>query len=270
MYNQVKSISEGSVIIERVKELKGKRNSPAYISNDVLAEGIGYSGRSVKAWLAGQNPFPVDALLKMCDFFQCDIGYLTGEIDTPRHITADICEETGLSEEAANALRQIAGKIPAVISDESGSRHETVYIQNSRKGSFYSFLIERHQQLFQPIMKILDYEDKLQQVKEQGDYEVILEAYKIASRLDESQQKEGFESEMRRYYAQKADNIATADEKTKNHIIEGCMLANAGLFEALQFADSSSNNRKVLEFSTYDVYLDIVKEFIKREEANAK
>lgn len=262
MCNQNNTISEGNIIIERVKRLKGKRNSPAYISNVTLAENIGYSERSVKAWLAGQNPFPVDALLKICDFFQCDIGYLTGEIDTPRHITADICKETGLSEEAVNALRQIAGKTPSVISDESGSRHEIVYIQNPREGSFYSFLIERHQQLFQPIMKILDYEDKLQRAKEQGDYEIILEAYKTASRLHESQQKEGFESEMRRYYTQKADDIAIADKKL---IIAGCMLVNAGLFEALQFANCSSNSRKVLEFSAYDVYLDIVKEFIKRE-----
>ena len=106
MYNQsnATSTSRENRIIDRVKELKGKRNSTAYTSNDALANAIGYSSRTVKAWLAGENPFPVEALLKICDLFQCDIGYLTGEIDTPRHITTDVCEATGLSEDAANAL----------------------------------------------------------------------------------------------------------------------------------------------------------------------
>jgi len=220
----------------------------------------------VYAWENGSRLPSLAQLKAMCKVFDCEMGYLLCEegYENKTRKTTDICKATGLSEEAANVLRQISGNTYAVVTDNTGAKQETISIKNQGKNDFYSFLIEHHQQLCKPVMKILEYNEIVRRAEERTDYSVIANAYQAASALHEAQQKEAFESEMRQYYKMKADSLA-CDEKEKQCFIGGCMLADSGLFEALQFSDSSSRSRKGLEFYAYDIYLDLVKDFIKIE-----
>ena len=77
-----------------------------------LAERIGVTERTIINWEKGRItpkgdiPVPkgVGVLICICNTLECDIDYLLGRIDTLRHETTDICNETGLSEKAAEKL----------------------------------------------------------------------------------------------------------------------------------------------------------------------
>lgn len=43
----------------------------------------------------------------LCEILDCDIDYLLGNIDVPRHETADIMASTGLSEESVDTIRTL-------------------------------------------------------------------------------------------------------------------------------------------------------------------
>lgn len=60
--------------------------------------------RTISNHESGQ-PFKFETLLKYCDIYDCDLGYLLGDYDESTHDLHFICSETGLSEEAVNRLR---------------------------------------------------------------------------------------------------------------------------------------------------------------------
>lgn len=49
----------------------------------------------------------LSVVCNLCDILDCDIDYLLGNIDVPRHETADIIASTGLSEEAVNTIHTL-------------------------------------------------------------------------------------------------------------------------------------------------------------------
>lgn len=87
-----------------IKERLRSRRKQLNLKQTDLSDKVHLSVPSLSAIESGSSLPKVDSLLSLCEVLECDIGYLTGEIDTPRHITTDICEATGLSEDAANAL----------------------------------------------------------------------------------------------------------------------------------------------------------------------
>ncbi len=90
------------------------------IHQERLAKGLGQkeflrrifmsesSTKTLTAWERGERLPDLDSLCKMSELFQCDIGYLLCDFDTRRHKNADICMETGLSEESVSLLRKNA------------------------------------------------------------------------------------------------------------------------------------------------------------------
>lgn len=90
------------------------------IHQERLAKGLGQkeflrrifmsesSTKTLTAWERGERLPDLDSLCKMSELFQCDIGYLLCDFDTRRHENADICMETGLSEESVSLLRKNA------------------------------------------------------------------------------------------------------------------------------------------------------------------
>lgn len=87
-----------------IKERIRSRRKQLSLTQTDLSGKVGISVPSLSAIESGSSLPKLDNLLYLCEILDCDIGYLTGEIDTPRHITTDVCEATGLSEDAANAL----------------------------------------------------------------------------------------------------------------------------------------------------------------------
>lgn len=78
------------------------------------------SHKTLAAWEDGDRLPDVDSLALMAELFNCDIGYLLGDYDEHRRVTADVCAETGLSERAADWICRIHQQKPggAVLSEQ--------------------------------------------------------------------------------------------------------------------------------------------------------
>ena len=59
---------------------------------------------TVKNWEQGRNVPEIETLEKLCNFFQCDIDHLLGNIECETHDKQFIHDKTGLSEDAINFL----------------------------------------------------------------------------------------------------------------------------------------------------------------------
>ena len=91
---------------ERVKAI---RNSKKW-TQQKLAEELGLSNESrqtVYKWEKGITLPTHETLLKLCQLFDCDIGYLFCEYDCKTREATDIQEVTGLSEENISWLKRI-------------------------------------------------------------------------------------------------------------------------------------------------------------------
>lgn len=66
------------------------------------------SHKTLAAWEDGTRLPDLDSIALMAELFDCDIGYLLGDYDEHRRVTADVCAETGLSESAVKRLQQLA------------------------------------------------------------------------------------------------------------------------------------------------------------------
>jgi len=73
---------------EKIAELLGLKNRQSYANFE--------NGHTLPNW---------EQILKLCNIFECDIGYLIGEHTTKGHEVADIQEVTGLSEIAITKLK---------------------------------------------------------------------------------------------------------------------------------------------------------------------
>lgn len=69
-----------------------------------LAEVLNTTRQSVSKWEKGLGTLDMDSVLRMCDLFECEIGYLTCEYDCKRKETTDVCSVTGLDEKAVEIL----------------------------------------------------------------------------------------------------------------------------------------------------------------------
>ena len=62
-----------------------------------------------KKWEYGGNQINIEWIPALCDVLNCDVGYLFGEYPQFRRVNADICKETGLTENAVNSIRTYGG-----------------------------------------------------------------------------------------------------------------------------------------------------------------
>ncbi|MDD4414288.1 MAG: helix-turn-helix transcriptional regulator [Oscillospiraceae bacterium] len=82
-------------------------------SQDDLAEKMNCTRQTISNWEKGNLNLTIHDFMKLCDFFDCDIGHLIGEYEAKKHIAADIQKETGLSEKAIETLRNNKHYSPA-------------------------------------------------------------------------------------------------------------------------------------------------------------
>lgn len=68
------------------------------------------SHKTLSAWEDGKRLPDLDSIALMAELFDCDIGYLLGDYDEHRRVTADVCAETGLSESAVKWICGIRSK----------------------------------------------------------------------------------------------------------------------------------------------------------------
>lgn len=86
----------------RMKKLRKERKlSLAYVASYCGVEQY----QTVSSWESGNTVPPLKTILKLCELYDCELGYLVGEYDCKWRTTADIKRETGLSEAAVEFLR---------------------------------------------------------------------------------------------------------------------------------------------------------------------
>lgn len=102
------------VIGERIKTARCNpfNGAPGYSQGNLaVALGLDSTSRTtIRKWERGEVLPPLDHLLKMCELFGCELGYLLGEHDLPTRTATDIQKETGLSNKAINSIQQCAEK----------------------------------------------------------------------------------------------------------------------------------------------------------------
>jgi len=97
------------VIGERIKAARCKPfNGSDGFSQSGLAIALGLDSTSrttIRKWERGEVLPSLEYLLKMCELFGCELGYLLGEHELPTRATTDIQQQTGLSLKAIEHLQ---------------------------------------------------------------------------------------------------------------------------------------------------------------------
>lgn len=108
----------------RYKETHGKK-----LSQEQLLWMLDLSESStpyLRKWEKGEAMPSLKQLCQMAEIFGCDIGYLLADYDERHHVTADVCNVTGLSERAVERLIAVkAAPIGGVAKDAEGRMYVT-------------------------------------------------------------------------------------------------------------------------------------------------
>lgn len=92
------------------KRIREERIAAGFKTQGQFAEKMNYSFESrqtVARWESGKVQPCLDDLLKMCEIFNCELGYLLCEYDCKTRTSTDICEAINISEEALDNLTKI-------------------------------------------------------------------------------------------------------------------------------------------------------------------
>lgn len=81
------------------------------MTQEELGEELGITGKQISNYEHGNPIPPMDILLKICEIFDCELGYILGEKDYSQgtKLKTIISNETGLNREAINAVIRITG-----------------------------------------------------------------------------------------------------------------------------------------------------------------
>lgn len=90
-----------------IKNLRNSKNWP----QATLGKKIGVSGKQISSYEKGQPCPPIDVLFKLCDLFNCELGFLLGEEDysSGTKIATAIEDELGLNTDSINSLKYFTG-----------------------------------------------------------------------------------------------------------------------------------------------------------------
>lgn len=123
----VKSVGER---IYQTRTQMGKKFTQDYVS-----EQCGCIRQTYAKWEQGEKLPKIDEFIKLCNAFECDIGYLLCEYDTKRHIAADVKGATGLNEDTFVVLRNNTEKstlyhdtINCVLTEMLSSSQYLIYL----------------------------------------------------------------------------------------------------------------------------------------------
>jgi len=91
------------------KRIKEERNALG-LTQSKFAEKLGKSEESrqiIANWEKGKTIPAFDDMLKMCELFDCELGYLLCEFDNKTREATDVCKALGISKEAEAKLKEI-------------------------------------------------------------------------------------------------------------------------------------------------------------------
>ena len=88
-------------LVDKCHEITGLENPP-------------FTVRTLGSWENGNDSITLKNLILISQALECSVGYLLGEYDKRTLEIEDICNETGLSEEAVKVLKKEAARIQEI------------------------------------------------------------------------------------------------------------------------------------------------------------
>lgn len=89
------------------------------MTQETLAERIGVARQTLTKWENDKGYPDLEMLVNMCDVFECETGYLLGEIDCETRELTDICSATGLTEQAVKKLKEYSENLKKSVPIEN-------------------------------------------------------------------------------------------------------------------------------------------------------
>ena len=105
------SLKEG---LKRARKQAGL--SQAELTEKLKEEGIASHIKTIMNWEQGISEPSMGTLLKLSQFYDCDLDFLTGRIDCRTHDLQFIHDQTGLSEKAIEKLTHLSPELTEVLS----------------------------------------------------------------------------------------------------------------------------------------------------------
>ena len=139
-------------------------------TQDELCEALNIGRTNLSRYENGLKVPELNIMLNMCNYFQCELGYLLGEFDRKTRVATDICAETGLSEEAVHILSHIQRK-----ENLRFKRNEP----NFNPAEFISHFIENSEEIFRYIHTLWRYSALLNGQKDEF-WGLVVDAYNNA------------------------------------------------------------------------------------------
>lgn len=190
---------------------------------------------------------PIDTLLRMCELFNCELGYLLGEYDTKTRIAADIHAETGLSESSISVLREINSinyDFAATNECDDEEMRKRVFREAIRRYfvtppliPFIDKLIADGYEMMETIRQIISDEEFKKKMVADGSYIQYLSLYEQFK--DEADARTVFQICVRDFDSTSDD----ADIERIYDILDG-------------------KNKRIQLFTIQDSFMDIVKDFV--------
>lgn len=102
------------------KRIKSERLALKLSQTEFLKQ-LNYAEQSTRQyvgkWEKGEVLPSLDIMFKMCELFDCELGYLLCQHDCKTNVATDVQKETGLSESAIRKLRNIYNVYPEIITE---------------------------------------------------------------------------------------------------------------------------------------------------------
>lgn len=120
------------------------------------------STASVRNYEQGKQLPDMETMCRMCDIFDCDFGYLIGDYQEKRRVTADVCAQTGLSEEAVKKLMKYREIYPGCVEAVSS-------LLEARTGEGVLVRLSKFEKQLSQLAELLDIEAKAPHIKASSD-----------------------------------------------------------------------------------------------------
>lgn len=137
-------------LVNKCHEITGLENPP-------------FSVRAFGSWENGNDSITLKNLILISQALECSVGYLLGEYDKRTLEIEDICNETGLSEEAVKVLKKEAVRIQE--RNKYNSKYNHPPIENTIKTGFISCLLESSTGIFDTLGDFMQHEADMKEVK---------------------------------------------------------------------------------------------------------
>ncbi len=99
--------------LKRAREEAGL--TQASLTKQLKAQGIVSHKHTIENWEQGRNAPSLHTLMKLTEFYDCDLDYLTGRIDCKTHDLQFIHDQTGLTEDAILKIKSLNAEQHAAL-----------------------------------------------------------------------------------------------------------------------------------------------------------